>query len=70
MGQQEGWGEGLTWHMSKHASIHYLQAVPTEIQLRQPGHVADRIWRQVLQLVVPQVQFLGQEIEVCMIFSW
>lgn len=60
----------LTWHMSKHASIHYLQAVPTESQLRQPGHVAEHVWRQVFQLVVPQVQFLGQEIEVFMIFSW
>lgn len=56
--------------MSKHASIHYLQAVPTESQLRQPGHVAEHVWRQVFQLVVPQVQFLGQEIEVFMIFSW
>lgn len=60
----------LTWQMSKYASIHYLQAVPTESQLRQPGHVAEHVWRQVLQLVVPQVQFLGQEMEVFMIFSW
>lgn len=56
--------------MSKHASIHYLQAVPTESQLRQLGHVAEHIWRQVLQLVVPQEQFLVQKTDVFRIFSW
>lgn len=55
--------------MNKHTSIHYLQAIPTESHLRQPGHVAEQVWRQVLQLIVPQVQFLDQEIEVYMIFS-
>lgn len=53
----------LTWHMSKHVSIHYLQVIPTESQLREPGNVAEHIWRQVLQIVVPQVEFLVQETE-------
>lgn len=47
--------------MRKHVSIHYFQAIPTERQLRQPGYVAEDIWRKMLQLVVPQVQFLVQE---------
>ncbi len=46
--------------MGEHVSIHCLQAVSTESQLRKLGHVPEHIRWQVLQLVVPQVEFLVQ----------
>lgn len=46
--------------MGEHVSIQCLQAIPTESQLRQLGHVPEHVRRQVLQLVVPQVELLVQ----------
>ncbi len=46
--------------MGKHVSIHCLQAVSTENQLRKLGHVPEHIRWQVLQLIVPQVELLVQ----------
>lgn len=53
-------GGSFTRHMGEHVSIHCLQAVSTESQLRKLGHVPEHVRWQVLQLVVPQVEFLVQ----------
>lgn len=53
-------GVSLTRHMGEHVSIHCPQAVSTEGQLRKLGHVPEHIRWQVLQHVVPQVEFLVQ----------
>lgn len=47
-----------TGHMGEHVSVHCPQAVSTERQLRKLGQVPEHIRWQVLQLVVPQVEFL------------
>lgn len=51
-------GVSLTRHMGEHVSIHCLQAVSAESQLRKLGHVPEHIRWQVLQFIVPQEEFL------------
>lgn len=47
--------------MGEHVPIQGLQAVSTESKLRKLGHVPEHIRWQMLQLVVPQVEFLIQD---------
>lgn len=51
---------GLTKHLGEHVSIHCLQAVSTESQLRKLGHVPEHIRWKMIQIVLPQVEFLVQ----------
>lgn len=59
MGQASG---SRTRHMGKHVSIHSLQAISTKSQLRKIGHVPKHIRWQVIQTIVPQVEFLVQNL--------
>lgn len=51
-------GGSFTRHLGEHVPIHCPQAVSTESHVRKLGHIPKHIRRQVLQLVVPQVEFL------------